>query len=354
MRPTHGGKVFELARYQNIPLESVVDFSANINPLGPPSGWREFLNGHLDSLMHYPDSSYYDFRTAVAKRFDLDPSHVIPGNGASDILWLYARTIRPKKVVIISPTFGEYESAFHPWCREIVHVVTNPLTNFQPDCSAVESALEKADLLIICNPNNPTGTLINPEIIDQLIALTAERRVRFLIDESFIEFTEMGTSVLNHPIADHLFVLRSQTKIGGVPGLRLGFAVCSDLKLIEKMKAHGDSWSMNSLAAAFGTFLENQHEYLESSHVETNRLRLKLIESLYATGVLAPFPSSANFVLCRILGSITANQLCKRAMDQGILIRNAESFIGLNNRFVRIAVRPEHEQERLISFLRNL
>lgn len=354
MKSNHGGKVFELARKLSIPVESVVDFSANINPLGPPKGWKEILTSNMDQLIHYPDSGYEEYRMSVANRYKIDKSHVVAGNGVADLIWLYARTVRPRKVVLVSPTFGEYESAFRPWCKEIVHVISNALSNFEPNLQEIETALVDAELLILCNPNNPTGTIVTSSTMDRLIEFTFDRGIKFMIDESFIEFVTTGISVLERPLKANLFVLRSQTKIGAVPGLRVGFAVCSDSDLIDKLRIHGDSWPMNSLAAAFGSFLVDQTSYIEQSQHESDRLRVKLIESLLNTGVLAPFPSTVNFILCRILGSITADQLCEKAMNQGVLIRNAKSFVGLNNRFVRIAVRPEHEQERLISFLRNL
>ncbi len=354
MGQIHGGNVFDSARKLNIPVADLCDFSANINPLGPPKGWKEILHFQIDTLIHYPDSSYREYRESIAQRFGIHRDFVIAGNGVSDILWLFARTLRPKKVVIISPTFSEYESAFRPWSSEIVHVLTDPLELFHPDYRTIERALDQAELLVLCNPNNPTGTLTNPATVQKLIDLTADRGVRCLVDESFIEFATNAESVLNRPVPNHLFVLRSQTKIGAVPGLRVGFAVCTDRDVIAKMKQYGDSWAMNSLAAAYGSFLVDQREYIESSRIETDRLRAKLIDSLFATGVLAPFPSAANFVLCRILGSLTADQLCVRAEQQGILVRNGGSFVGLNNRFVRIAVRPEREQERLVRFLRDL
>lgn len=354
MKPVHGGNSAEMARTLNIPQEKLIDFSANINPLGPPLGWREHLQSHFDTLVHYPDSTYFSFRKSVADQYNLSPETIIPGNGAADLVWLYARTVRPRSVLLCTPTFSEYESAFLPWGTTIVHLATSPLTNFTPDLEQLSAALDEVDCFVLCNPNNPTGTVLDRTTMKTIVALTAEKGVKLFVDESFIQFVPHHYSLLHEPLPPHCFVLRSLTKIGAVPGLRVGFGVSSDQTFLVELANHGDSWPMNSLAAAFGSFLSNREQFLLSSCEEVIRLKEILVKSLFQTGVLAPFPSSTNFVLCQIVASLTAEQLCQRALESGIMIRNAASFRGLSNNYVRLAVRPEPEQAQLIDFLLNV
>jgi len=340
----HGGKVQEA---QQILGAEPLDFSANINPLGFPP-LEKLLLEEMKKIGHYPDNSYLGFRRAAAKFTNVDDICIVPGNGSSELIRLYAEACLEEGDVAIvpAPSFGEYsnQSMLAGGTVKKVGICEDGL----PQVS--DSQLQSAKLLFLCNPNNPTGRLLSFRQVSDL-AERCERAATFLlVDEAFIELSDPKESVAAMaPKMEYLFVMRSLTKSFGVPGLRLGFGVTNE-KMARIMNLARIPWSIGSLAAAAGEYLLGCDAHLMRSRQIIKTEIAWLQDALRGLG-LKPVPSSVNFILVNIEPSCLASDiLAERTMKEGVLVRDCQSF-GLGRGYIRVAVRCRAENEKLIRAL---
>ena len=320
----HGGRVYDCNGRQR----DVLDFSANINPLGMPPTVRAALIKNIDGLIHYPDPDARMLKAAIADRYSLNVENIAVFNGAAEFFYIYFRLMAPTKIYIPAPTFSEYERAAMAAGLEI---------NFE---TPVEN-------VIICNPNNPTGGLTS---IDEIMAQTAAHNV--IVDESFIDFVGDGRSVKKF-VADNknLIVVQSLTKIFAIPGLRLGFAV-ADKNIIERLDRSKDVWNVNYLAQIAGVAALNDRDYIERTRrwIEIERPyvfnRLREI-----AGIEKVFEPTANFVLMKFSTEGAAREVIARLAAENILVRNCDNFRGLDGRYIRMAIRLRAENDRVLDII---
>ncbi len=340
----HGGKVQEAA---SILGAEPLDFSANINPLGSPP-LKELLLEELEHIGHYPDSSYLNFRRAAGKFADVGMECIVPGNGSSELIRLFAECCFEEGDLglVPTPSFGEYTNQ-SLLAGAVVKKVSIGKDGLPP---LADADLAQAKLLFLCNPNNPTGKLLCAGQVLDLADRCEETETFLLVDEAFIELSDPNESVAAHaPHREFLFVMRSLTKSFGVPGLRLGFGV-TNVKLAGIMNLARIPWSIGSLAAAAGEYLLGCEEHLERSR-QVIREELAWLESALQELGLQPVPSSVNFILVNIEPSgLASDVLAKRTMQEGVLVRDCQSF-GLGKSYIRVAVRNRSENERLIAAL---
>ena len=341
----HGGKVQEAA--ERLGAEPL-DFSANINPLGSPP-LEELVMEELKHIGHYPDNSYPGFCRAAARFTDVEKGCIVPGNGSSELIRLFAEAALEEGdlALIPTPTFGEYENQSH--------LAGARVEKLQIDQSGLpvfrDSDLARARLLFVCNPNNPTGRLLSRDQVISLADRCEEAEVFLLVDEAFIELSDPHQSVADlAPERDFLFVMRSLTKSFGVPGLRLGFGVTNPT-LAKIMNRARIPWSVGSIAAAAAEYLLGCEEHLERSrHIIKEELNY-LTPALQSLG-LEPLHSQVNFILVNVEPSgLDSDLLAERTQTLGILVRDCQSF-GLGKSFIRVAVRGHSENEQLIAALR--
>jgi L-threonine-O-3-phosphate decarboxylase len=340
----HGGRVREVtACLGSEPL----DFSANINPLGSPS-LRDVLSTEMEKLGQYPDNRYTEFREAAAAFVGVDVCNIVPGNGSSEIIRLFAETTLEEGdlAIIPFPTFGEYENQSRLFGAEIQRTNLGPNGQVAID----NSSLLDAKAFFLCNPNNPTGCLLpKSQIID--LSKRCERCETFLlVDEAFIELSDPEQSVVRlAPDSEYLVVMRSLTKSFGVPGLRLGFSVSNRL-LSDVMNRARIPWSISSIASAAGVELFKHTDHLEKAR------KLIQTELAWLTGrlenlSLRPGESMVNFILVDVKSiGLSSGELVRRMMAEGILVRDCQSF-GLGDGYIRVAVRNRDENERLVGAL---
>ncbi len=339
----HGGKFREVASTGPAPL----DFSANINPLGSPPLEAVVLK-ELERIGYYPDNRYAEFRQAAARFVDVEPENIVPGNGSSELIRLFAEmTLGEGDIALIpKPSFGEYENQSLLAGGRIrrVEIGSDGMPLFS------DSDLSEAKAAFICNPNNPTGILLPYEEIAALVKRCEDYETFLLVDEAFIELSDPDQSVAElAPKAEYLFVMRSLTKSFGVPGLRLGFGVTNPVvaKIMDRARI---PWSLGSIAAAAGAYLLCQEDFLVRSRAVIREELKYLTSSLKALG-LRPLESSVNFILVDITPSgIASDDLAGRMIAEGVLVRDCQSF-GLGNSYIRVAVRNRNENEQLISAL---
>ena len=341
----HGGKVQEAA---SILGAEPLDFSANINPLGSPP-LNELLLKELENIGHYPDNSYRNFRRAAGKFVNVNMECIVPGNGSSELIRLFAECCFEEGdlALVPTPSFGEYTNQ-----SLLVGAVVKKV-NIGGDALPVlaDIDLAKAKLLFLCNPNNPTGRLLSADQVIDLADRCEEAQTFLLVDEAFIELSDPEESVaIQAPQREFLFVMRSLTKSFGVPGLRLGFGV-TNVKLARIMNLARIPWSIGSIAAAAGEYLLGCEEHLERSRQIIKEELAWLEFALQGLG-LRPLPSQVNFILVNIEPSkLASDVLAKRTMAQGVLVRDCQSF-GLGKSYIRVAVRSRSENERLIAALK--
>lgn len=347
----HGGNIFTVARTLGVAPERILDFSASINPLGMSPMVREALSRSIDSLVHYPDTSHAELKLALAKYHDLSPDCFTIANGSTELIYNLPALIPGGKALIISPSFSEYARALHQHGWQAEHLVLTPESGFSLDMDLLERSLAGGvDLLFICNPGNPNGTLYPRPIMENIYSLCRSAGVFMVLDEAFMDFCEEGSFKQMIAQGDNAVILRSMTKFFGIPGLRLGYAV-SNATFAERLDQMGGPWSVNTLALAAGTAALQDVRHNQVSLEFVRQERERLFERLSRFPQFRVYPSSANYLLVEIVEGMSSGELKERLLPDRILIRDCASFMGLSGQFFRIAVRAGDENDRLLECL---
>ena len=347
----HGGNAFSAARQLGVRPDEIIDFSASINPLGLSPQVKEAIICALDSLQHYPDSSHHDLRQALAQFHNLSPANFALANGSTELIYNLPALLPGKKALVISPSFSEYVRALsqHQW--EIQHFILSPDSNFAIDTDKLEHALASGiDALYLCNPGNPNGSLHPQQVIERIYTLCRASGTFLVLDEAFMDFCEDASAKQFVVNSDHAVVLRSMTKFFGIPGLRLGYAICSP-NLAGQLDAMGGPWSVNTLAQVAGVaaLQDSSHNLRTIKLISQERRNLQ--EKLERFSQLKVYPSDVNYLLIEIIAGMTAKELRDRLLPHCILIRDCSSFMGLSGNFFRVAVRTRQENNRLLECL---
>lgn len=339
----HGARLSEGAEASGKREEEMLDFSVSLNPLGMPN-LKSILANAYKSISCYPDNRYPGFKKAAAERLNVLPENIVPGNGSSELIRLFAEAVLEQgdTVIIPSPTFGEYELQCKLFGTSIEHIDYKNITKARVnDCKAV----------FLCNPNNPTGNLLRHKEVLRLAEICASKEVFLFVDEAFIELSAPEESVSKHAASnDFLVVLRSLTKTFSVPGLRIGFiAASSNLAgILNNLRL---PWNLNSIASVVGEhLLKKDQKYILKSLELIKRERDWLNSKLKTIRGFKLYPSDANFILIDLKEfALSSKELTERMLGKGVIIRECASF-GLENH-IRIAVRKRNENLKLIKAL---
>ena len=354
--PRHGGEIFAASRRQGVPVSRILDFSANINPLGPSPKAVRRLRRELGLIRFYPESRNEEVRGLVAQMEGIDPKSILFGNGASQLLHAIPRLLKPESALIVEPGFAEYEAALQAVGCKIHRLYLERETGFRLDRTALFRAMsqKRPKLIILANPNNPTGGTIPDSILLELVDCCAKRRVHLVLDESFVDFSSCPSLLVQASRRRFLVVVRSLTKFWALPGLRIGF-LAAQKAFVEKLSAQMEPWSVNALAWAAAAASLGDSEYREKTVTLVQKERAFLSEQLSRWGWLEPYPSEANFLLVRITTKgLSSSDLRSRLERRNVLIRDAGNFPGLSGQYIRIAVRNRSENERLIAELSSI
>ncbi len=350
----HGGNVVEIAKRYGLREEKIMDFSANINPLGPSPKVIKVLKENLDKIARYPDPEAIKLRKELSEYLKVNPENIIAGNGAVELIHLICRALRPKKALIIVPTFSEYEFALKSVECKIQFFPLKPKDGFRLNVEELLKDLDKMDSLFLCNPNNPTGQLITKADLLKIIDAAQERKVFVVIDEVFMDFVENEkerTLIQEAVKRNNLFVIRSLTKFFALPGIRIGYGI-GNRRLLEKLKTHKEYWSVNALAQIAGIAALRNRGYIQKTKRFISQERKFLYHNLSKIDGLKLYPSVANFILCRLTNNkMDSKSLQEKLIQKNILIRDCSSFRSLNNKYIRIAIRTHKENLQLINFL---
>ncbi len=326
-----------------------LDFSANINPLGPPQGVFKAIRDNLAQIVHYPEPEGRELKGLLSRRLGVGVDNLILGNGAVELIYLLAQVLKPAKALIPVPTFSEYGAALNCQDTQII------LSYLQPDFKLNPSSLELTgcDLLVLCNPNNPTGYFLPETDFKAVLARARQERAFVVVDESFMDFVTPSRQWRAFDYLaeyDRLFVLYSLTKFFGIPGLRLGCGIGSS-GLVKQLAAHKDPWNVNSLALAAGAAALREPEYEDRSRLLVEQERNFLSYELSRLPGLHPFPAAANFLLVHNRGLIRGRDLVQGLGSKGILIRDCGNFPGLGEEYFRVAVKDRESNSQLLEAL---
>ncbi len=347
----HGGNIRRFAARCGCDPAEILDFSANINPLGPPESLRLVISRALGDLVHYPDPDCSRLTAVLAQRHGLAPEQVLAGNGTSELLFAAVRVPAAGRAILPVPSYIDYQTACERAGLPVRHVHLRPEDDFRLRSGALDAILRPGDLVILGQPNNPTGTLADRQ---ELLALCRRHPyVFFLVDEAFAGFVDGYVSVACQ--ADNLMVLCSLTKLYAIPGLRLGF-LAADGALCEAVRQQVAPWSVNSLAQAVGIHCLDDPAYLEAARALVAGERAGLVRQLAALPGLRVIPSCANFLLVHLdREDLTASRLADRLLlEHRIPIRTCDDYPGLDDRWFRLAVRGRADNLRLTGALETI
>ncbi|MEA3331990.1 MAG: threonine-phosphate decarboxylase CobD [Pseudomonadota bacterium] len=350
----HGGEVFRLAAQAGIDPENIIDFSANINPLGLPPGVDKAMRESLKTLANYPEIGAESLCRCVARRHHLNDENVIVGNGSSALIYLLTRVLKPQKALIWAPTFSEYERALSQVeCRISNLKSWDPKNLLSLDELIKSTIAAQPDLVFICNPNNPTGVLWSIVELERIISACQKVGIICVLDEAFIDFVGEQSSFADRVNDfDNLIVLRSLTKIYALAGIRCGYLLSG--RIINSLLSRFlEPWSINSLALkAAVAALENDQEFIKQTISFVAKQRDYLYRELQEISFLRPFPSNANYILAKLEKGIDGEEVRRYLFARGkILIRLCGDYVGLDRNYLRFAVKGEEDNRKLIKSL---
>lgn len=353
----HGGNVWRLARGSGSSWQEIIDFSANINPLGFPAGITETILNCLPAITLYPDPECQALREKLARLHQIEIEDIIVGNGSTELLHLLPRALKLEEGLILVPAFSEYEKALRN-SGNSPHFIELPEANgFQLDMAEFEEKINGMKIVFLANPANPTGQGWERNLLEEILGLCYYKGALFLVDEAFIDFLDQPENTSLIPLIrqwDNLLVLRSFTKIYGIPGLRLGYLV-SNRKVIKKMRERQEPWSVNLFAQVVGQELLDQDDFVQRSRLLVNEERAFLTTELNCLDSLKLYPSQVNFLLLRLARkNMSATILARELLQRRLLIRDCSNFRGLDDSYFRIAVRTRPENQLLISALKEI
>lgn len=346
----HGGDIFAASRIIGIPAQKILDFSASINPLGVPESVAEIIRENIDSLRNYPEPFAEELSRYIGRRYGIDERSIICGNGSTELIYLLVRALAPKKVVVLAPTFSEYERAcgMLPATR-IVRYVLKYENNFDINPDGFIGAMEGCGMAFLCNPNNPTGRLLKKDEVLKIAHAAKELRCHLVLDEAFIDFIpeqSVATEVEKNP---YLLVLRSLTKFYALAGLRLGFGVFPQ-SLIERVKKYKEPWSVNALAQQAGIAALQDTSYEQETY-SVMRENKTILENGFRALTIEYVPSAANFYLLKLKNAQT---VIRALREKRILVRDCSNFAGLDGSYIRIAVKSSQDNTLLLKELADL
>lgn len=346
----HGGTVISIARKLGVSPESILDFSASINPLGPSPGVRKAAKEAFELVGHYPEIGSPALCKALSAYHSIPVNNIAVANGSTELIHLVPRLFRRAagRALLIAPNFSEYANALELAGWQCDYLTLTHKNSFELDCNRVAEELAKGyDLLFFCNPGNPTGKLYSLDDVETLYRLCRSSGCFFVLDEAFIDFEEESSAKLLIPASDSGLILRSMTKFFGFPGIRIGYSIASP-DVTSRLKRFLPPWNVGVIpqAAALAALADIKQCKRTVSIVEKERRHLA--DSFSKLKGVKVFESAANFLLIRLDSGLTATELQEKLLEELILIRDCSNFEGLDNRFFRVAVKGETENKKLL------
>lgn len=342
----HGGDIYT--------YENVLDFSANINPLGTPAAVIEAACSGVRASANYPDPLCRELITAIAGQEQVKKEQIICGNGAADLIFALCVALKPKKALLIAPSFYEYEQALRAVDCEIRYHYLKEEDGFHLREDYLNALTDDIDIAFLCNPNNPTGILTEKPFLLRILERCRENDIFFVADECFNDFLqEPERNTLKDQLEkyDHFLILKAFTKIYAMAGLRLGFALTANEALLTKMNRCSQPWSVSIPAQKAGIAALKEKEYIRSTLQLIKKERAYLLDAMKAMkeAGFKVYDSAANYIFFQGPPS-----LYEECLKKQIMIRDCSNYEGLRKGFYRIVVKQHNENRKLIETLKEL
>ena len=345
--PSHGANPHYL--YEKLGLEmpkNIIDFSANINPLGPPpillDKWEElFQTVHL-----YPDPFASRLKEKISELHGVHPKQLLIGNGAAEIISLLGRILAGKKVLLLQPAFSEYEEVCRINACAISHHYLAAENDWELSPSVLEKEISKMDAVFLCNPNNPTGTFYPKQIIEEMLVICEQNNCYLILDEAFYDFVQDYEDMV--PLLKQyskLIILRSLTKMYSIPGIRLGYVFASK-QVIEQLQHFQSQWSINGIALQVGELLIDQEEFQQKTQTFV-QIEKKKLYNFFIKEQFMHSESAANYYLLRDPLFIDQKELLTFLLNNGIIARHTYNYPSLEGKWLRFAVKSKEENQQL-------
>lgn len=337
--PNHGANPQNVYHQLGLTMPTeVYDYSENVNAAGPPAfveaSWRTFY----PLIQRYPDPDGEPFLTKVAQFHHIEKDFIVLGNGASELFSVLARRYANKRVIVVHPTFSEYERTLKAAGADVVSVVVDDFIHYTLPMELLYQEMVIADALYICTPNNPTGVLPKKEDLLRLIAYGAEVDCELVFDEAFIDWVNEAYSLIGFVANNgHVIVVRSMTKMYAIPGLRLGYLIASKTIVCE-LKAMLSHWNLNAFALVIGAGCLDEHEYCQQAISYATKQRERLQQFLIENGCLVT-NSVTNYVCFSLPESMQADTFFSYCLAEGVVLRHTKNFKGLNGEWFRIGIK---------------
>lgn len=339
----HGGDIYT--------HKGVIDFSANINPLGIAPSVLKAAKDSLEGVMNYPDVTCRTLRRALSEKESISEDFIICGNGAAELIFNLVLAVRPKKALLVMPSFAEYEQALGQLEAEVCFYKLHEEKGFCLEEDYLDDLKADIDMAFLCNPNNPTGKTIAPNLLERIIDKCEENHILLVLDECFNDFLDKpDKESMKHKVIHRkqLFILKAFTKMYAMAGLRLGYGLCSNAALLEKMYRLRQPWSVSIPAQAAGVAALKETELPIMTRAYIKAEREKLCAALKSLDITYYKPE-ANYIFIK-----TSPHLKEDLLKQNILIRDCSNYPGLELGYYRIAVKGKEDNEKLIQALKAL
>ncbi len=344
----HGGNILAVARELGVKPSELIDMSSNLTPLGPVPGLEPVYREAFAEIGCLPDATSESLRGVFCAKFQCDLSEVVAGNGTTEFIYDLAVKIAARRIIIVNPTYSDYKLGCEYNDKEWRSYTLLP-PNFNLSLTGLGRDLVAGDLVFICNPNNPTGTMVDSARLHEFIRLRPE--INFVVDESYLPFTH-EVSLIHFPRLANLFILCSSSKIYGIPGLRLGFMVSAKDSL-RPILSRQKPWVVNRPAQLCGEFLLREGDsYIARVLAFIDRVKPEFVESLNQIAGLETVAGVTNFILCRLASSRSVADFRADMLQRRIMIRDCYSFDGLSDQYFRISLQSEERNNKCLQAMK--
>ena len=355
----HGSDFEKIEQIYGIHKEDIISFSANVNPLGISSKLRDTLSHHLDAIMTYPDREYTSLRKCIGEYVNTDFKNILVGNGSTELISLFIQIKHPKKALIIGPTYSEYEREVSLGGGRSHYFSLTEENEFHLDLGALTEELSHdVDLLILCNPNNPTSSVVPRSTMRTILDFCKRKDITVLVDETYVEFSESPEDLTSIPLTQYynnIIILRGISKFFAAPGLRLGYAVCGNRDLLKEIDQKKNPWTINSLAAIAGEIMFTDQEYISKTRQLISSERTRLCKRFNENGNFKTYEAHGNFVLVKILSDkITSEDVFEASIRKNMMIRDCSTFPFLNNKYFRLCFMMPEQNDALLKVIFDL
>ncbi len=347
--PLHGSNPDYLYDYFNLTKpEKVIDFSVNTNPFGMPKQLSDNWLQLLSKVEDYPDPKNKQLLEALSKKLAINQSHILLGNGAAELISLLGFYLRKKSVLIVQPTFSEYERMCKVHDCKITYYTVEPE---EAIClKRFEKYVKTQSAVFFCNPNNPTGKYIRKAELEKMAAICEKYNCLFIVDEAFYDFlSDYDESVELHVKYPQMIFLRSLTKIYSIAGLRLGYLV-ADPGFINEIKKYLPHWHINAIASAAGRLCLSEVDFVKETRADIFKERHFMYEALKKLSFKV-VKSEVNYYLIHDQLTNELKPLFIYLLKQGLVLRHTVNFPGLDGKWLRIAVKTKEENRILLEAL---